>query len=122
MAAATKACAQAHYKESEKLFVAALKEAEKFGPNDGRLPVTLNQLADLYLKQGKYSLAEPLCRRSLALREKSLGPNHLLVATSLVNLAALYDTVGKYTQAEQLYKRALAIKDKELGPDRKSVV
>lgn len=47
MAAATKACDQAHYSKAEKLFVVALKEAERFGPDDGRLPVTLNQLANL---------------------------------------------------------------------------
>ena len=40
--------------------------------------------------QGRYADAEPLYKRSLAIREKALGPDHPDVATSLNNLAELY--------------------------------
>ncbi len=38
---------------------------------------------------GRYDEAEPLYKRSLAIREKALGPEHPDVAASLENYAAL---------------------------------
>ncbi len=121
MADAWKAYQQADYAEAEKLLLAALKEAEKFGNQDPRLPTSLNNLAELYLTQGKYAQAEPLYQRALAIREKALGPEHPDVATSLNNRALLYDEQGKYAQAEPLYQRALAVLEKALGPEHPQV-
>jgi tetratricopeptide (TPR) repeat protein len=70
---------------------------------------SLNNLAELYQAQGKYSQAEPLYQRSLAIVERAVGPEHPNVATSLNNLARLYQAQGKYSQAEPLYQRSLAI-------------
>ena len=42
--------------------------------------------------QGKYEEAEPLYRRSLAIREKVYGPDHPAVARGLNNWAALLET------------------------------
>ena len=65
--------------------------------------------------------AEPLYKRSLAIREKALGPDHPDVASSLNNLAWLYQRQGRYADAEPLYKRSLAIREKALGPDHPDV-
>ena len=121
MADAVKAYQQADYAEAEKLLLAALKEAEKFGEQDPRLATNLNNLAGLYYAQGNYAQAEPLYQRALAIWEKALGPEHPDVATSLSNLAALYDAQGKFTEAEPLYQRALAIREKALGPEHPQV-
>ncbi len=59
---------------SEKLFLAAVGEAESFGPQDVRVATSLNNLAGLYQAQGKYAEAEPLYKRSLSIKEKALGP------------------------------------------------
>jgi hypothetical protein len=56
--------------------------------------------------------AEPLFKRSLAIREKALGPDHPDVATSLDMLAILYKRQGRYADAEPLHKRSLAIGEK----------
>ncbi len=93
----------------------ALKEAESFGAQDPRLARSLNDLAFLYATQGRYVDAEPLFKRSLAIREKALGPAHLDVAQGLNNLAGLYQAQGRYADAEPLYKRSLAIREKALG-------
>ena len=82
---------------------------------------SLNNLAELYQAQGRYADAEPLYKRSLAIREKALGPDHPDVATSLNNLAVLYQDQGRYADAEPLYKRSLAIQEKALGPDHPAV-
>jgi tetratricopeptide (TPR) repeat protein len=100
---------------------AAVKEAEHFAPEDPRLATSLNNLAALYQAQGKYAEAEPLHKRSLAIREKALGPEHPDVAETLNNLAGLYVAQGKYVDAEPLYKRALAIGEKALGPEHPNV-
>ncbi len=71
MAGAAKAYQQADYAEAEKLFLGALKEAEKFGDQDPRLATSLNNLALLYHNQGRYAQAEPLYQRALAVVEKA---------------------------------------------------
>ena len=81
----------------------------------------LNEEALALYEAGKFSQAEPLFRRSLAIREKVLGPEHQNVATSLNNLAELYRDQGKYVEAEPLYRRSRAIWEKVLGPEHPNV-
>ena len=117
MKAATEAYQQANYAEAEKQLLAALQEAEIFGPEDPRLARSLNELVELYLAQGKDAKAEPLLKRSLVIKEKTLGPEHFDVATSLNELAELYRAQYKYAEAEPLYRRALGIMVIKLGPE-----
>ena len=49
-------------------------------PNDWAEASALNNLAQLYRVLARYSLAEPLYRRALALQEKTFGPDHPEVA------------------------------------------
>ena len=65
---------------------------------------------------GRYAEAEPLYRRSLAIREKALGREHSHVAVSLNNLGTLSMDQGRYAEAGPLYERALAIREKALPP------
>ena len=94
---------------------------EEFGSDHPTTGNLLNNLAILYLHQGRYAEAEPLYKRALAIREKALGPEHPDVATSLNELAALYHAQGRYADAEPLSKRALAIQEWALGPDHPDV-
>ncbi len=50
---------------------------------------SLNNLAALYQDQDKYTEAEPLQKRSVAIFEKALGPDHPSVAVILGNYAVL---------------------------------
>jgi tetratricopeptide (TPR) repeat protein len=72
---------------------------------------SLDSLAGLYYRQGRYSDAEPLFVRALTIREQQLGANHPATGTSLNKLANLYRSIGRYSDAEPLYLRALAIKE-----------
>ncbi|HEY4932936.1 MAG TPA: tetratricopeptide repeat protein [Terriglobales bacterium] len=105
---------QAHYAAAE----SALRKVLAVHSDD---PVVLNNLALALDAQAKYSEAEPLYKRSLAIEEKALGPDHPEVAIRLNNLGLLYYDQGKYSAAELLYKRSLAIREKSLGPDHPSV-
>ena len=63
MAAGDKAYQQGNYPEAEKQWAAALKEAERFGPEGPRLVISLDRLATLYQAKGSYTEAEPLFKR-----------------------------------------------------------
>ena len=58
------------------------------------------------------SQAEPLCKRSLKIREKTLRPDHPDVATTCENMAGLYRQIGKEDEAEILEARARKIRSK----------
>ena len=82
---------------------------------------SLNNLADLYHAQGRYADAEPLLKRSLAIKEKVFGSDNPDVAASLNNLAELYRAQGRYADAEPLFERSLAVKEKVFGSDNPDV-
>ena len=96
----------------------ALAIREKtLGENHPAVAATLNNLAVLYGKRGKYKVgsltnkrfdkkkpsqdAEPLCKRALEIREKVLGSDHPDVAKQLNNLALLCQNQGKYEEVER---------------------
>jgi tetratricopeptide (TPR) repeat protein len=121
MRAGLSAYQRGDYAEATKQWEAALKEAQDFGAQKTHPAISLYALAELYRAQGRYGEAEPLYKRSLAIREKALGPKHPDVALSLNQLAGLYYFQGRYEDAEPLYKRSLAIKEKALGPEHPDV-
>jgi tetratricopeptide (TPR) repeat protein len=88
---------------------------------DTDLATSLSWQGCLYNIQGRYSEAEPLLARALAIREQQWGKEHPNVATSLNNLAELYRTQGHYSKVEPLYMRALAICEQQLGEDHPNV-
>ncbi len=108
---------EGRYAEAMGWYLEALKEAEKFGKQDPRVGVSLNNLADLYNIQAKYIEAEPLYLRSLTLLEETFGPEHPIVDATLNNLALLYRAQDNYGEAEPLYLRSLELREKVLGPE-----
>ncbi len=64
---------------------------------------------------GRYSEAEPLFVRSLAITEQQLGADHPDTADSLFNLAALYYNTQRYPQALSAIQRAVQIYHHTLG-------
>ena len=101
-----------NYVEAEDWFKSALIEAEWFGPEDLRLATSLDNLAGLYVKQGRYAEAEPLHKRALAIYEKTLGPDHPQVAQTLENYAALLHKIERSGEATTNELRAKAIRAK----------
>jgi len=81
----------------------------------------LNQAGCYLSERARFSEAERLFQRALAIRERVLGPDHPDVAESLNDLAALYCHQGKYKEAEPLSQRALAITEKARGPEHPHV-
>ncbi len=109
---------RALYREAEGLFQHALTMREKvLGLDHPSTSTALNNLALLYLDQGRDAEAESLFQRSLAIKEKALDPDHPRTAATLDNLAQLYYAQGRDAEAESLFQRSLAIKEKVGGPD-----
>jgi tetratricopeptide (TPR) repeat protein len=75
---------------------------DRLGPEHPDTATSLNNLAGLYLEQGRYEEAEPLYERALEIRERVLGPEHPDTAMILNNLAELYREQGRYEEAERL--------------------
>jgi len=122
MAAGRQAFQQKRYTDADRSFQAAIRDAERFGPQDARLGASLNSLGIVYFAETNYAAAEPLYKRALTIRADAFGPNHPDVAATLNNLAELYWSQQKYAAAEPLYKRVLAITEKNAGSDSSEVV
>src|ERR1700720_3987334 len=65
------------------------------GPNHTDVGASLNDLAGLYLSQGRYTEAEPLFKRALAICENALGSDQPELGMSLNYLAGLYLSQGR---------------------------
>ncbi len=109
-----------HYPQAEAVAQQGLAIAER-GSKTEPIITWLDHLASVYGDQRRYADAEPLYKRSLAAKEKTLGANHLDVATGLNNLATLYCFQGRYVDAEPLCNRSLTIREKALGADHPDV-
>src|SRR5262245_56034565 len=112
---ATQAFFERRIADAARLFIAAVKQAESYGPLDPRLATALNNLAEFYRVQGEFGQAEPYYWRAITIDEQALGLEHPHVARDLNNLALLYRAQGRYQDAEPLCERALSIKDKTHG-------
>lgn len=104
---------EGHLSEAEKSLSLAVQEAEKSGPENSRLALSLNNLASVYFLQQKYTQAEPLFKRALAINEKILGPNAPNVASCLENYAELLDKTNRQDEAAKLQARARSIRAKQ---------
>jgi tetratricopeptide (TPR) repeat protein len=106
---------------AENAWKEAIAMAQRFPAHDPRLPTSLEGLAEVYWKQGRFDLAEPLCRRCFNIYESVLGPEHADVGVITNNLAMLYHAMGKLQLAESMYKRSLPIRVQILGPEHPAV-
>jgi tetratricopeptide (TPR) repeat protein len=70
---------------------------------------SLNKLADLYERQGRYADAEPPYQRAATIREAALAANHPDTTISLNNLASLYQTEGRTADALPIMQRMIAV-------------
>ena len=69
------------------------------------------------LRLGRFSEAESLVRRALAINEACFGHHHPNVARDLNNLAQLLQDTNRLAEAEPLMRRALAINEASFGSD-----
>lgn len=66
----------------------------------------LNDLADLYFLQARYSEALPHVKRGLKIQQQESPPDHLDIAATLIRMALLNFVKADYAEAERLLRRA----------------
>lgn len=71
--------------------------------------ILTDNLAVLYLHQGRFDEAERHHKRALALLEEALGREHASVGRAAANLGTMLNEAGRPIEAEPLLRRALAI-------------
>jgi tetratricopeptide (TPR) repeat protein len=106
---------------AERYFKQALATNEKTAaarhdPNEELLAMSIDKVADVLTKQGKYSEAKSLLKRSLAMREATYGPDGDMVQGRLERLSEVDKKLGLTKDSEQASKRVLAIKKNNYGP------
>jgi tetratricopeptide (TPR) repeat protein len=77
----------------------------------------MNEQAEAFQSQGKYTLAQPLLENALQIRCRLLTDDHPDTTTSYNNLAYNLQGQGKYALAQPLYEKALAIRCRLLTDD-----
>jgi tetratricopeptide (TPR) repeat protein len=81
--------------------------------------ISLNNLAELYYAQGRYTEAEPLHKRAFGIRENVLGPDHPEVANSLDNLAWLALAQRDWRHAADYWERATKVIERRAARARR---
>ena len=95
---------------------AELRRRELGEENPETLDV-LDELAGIYLFQGKYAKAEPMFSKGLKIRRRILGEEDPATLRSMKRLAVLYYEQAKYPAAEPLLTKSLAAERRILGED-----
>lgn len=86
----------------------ALQKAEhRFGLEHPRVAVELDNLAQLFVAEGKFASAKPLFQRALSIDKQHYGPHHQNVVVRLNNLASLLHKMGQSEDADVLYQEAI---------------
>ncbi|NET57820.1 MAG: tetratricopeptide repeat protein [Symploca sp. SIO2E6] len=134
--------AQGHYDKAEQFHRRAMELRLKFldklrqnlelelTPSDGlhsqihitalHIAASLNNLAALYVLQGRYNEAEYFYEKALQMLRQSVGEIHPHIATGLSNLADLYRIQKRYSEAELRYQQSLQMRRQlfnEMHPD-----
>ena len=105
--------AQGRYAEARAALERARDQAEKFGGDDARLAIALNNLGGVELRLNEIAAADRYYRRSAAIWERrgdavnTLGP--------VTSLAAIYLARAQYTAAGTLLHHALELSESKLG-------
>ncbi|MBU6453374.1 MAG: tetratricopeptide repeat protein [Cyanobacteria bacterium REEB67] len=113
--AARQAMAEGKVEQAEALLYGTLEIAEDFEPDDQRLIMTLECLAEVIFRQGRFAQAEPVCKRVIMIYERKFGPDHPDVGVFTNNLGLIYHHQKKYFMAETEYQKALALQNRVLG-------
>ncbi|MBA2396948.1 MAG: tetratricopeptide repeat protein, partial [Ktedonobacteraceae bacterium] len=94
---------RARYEDAEALYVRALSIREQvLGEEHADTATSLNNLAEMYRKQGKHLEAEQLCVRALVICEHVLGREHPSTRLVRRNYVGLLRKMGRNKDAKRV--------------------
>jgi VWFA-related protein len=103
--------------DANRLFLEALQEAQKFGPNDLRLAPIYNNLALVAFVRSSFITSEGLYEKAITVVESSRGAEDPLLLPILENLTRLYVKEWAFSKAIRTRRRICSIREKKLGPE-----
>ncbi len=119
-----KAHQQGQYAKARDVMTKAKTEAQKFGPGDDRMGMTLFVLAESERMLGRFVIAEPIYKEAIAIQDDEHkieeDPSHL--AHSLIGLGTTLCSRGKYAEAEPLLSRAVDLQEHAFGDQDPKIV
>lgn len=92
---------------AERLWLAALEEAEEFSTTDVRLLVTLESLSEIYFEQDQFLQSAAVARRLLQIYMTSSLASKSDIGTMAQNVALIYRGWQRFDKAIQFYETAL---------------
>jgi tetratricopeptide (TPR) repeat protein len=100
----------------EPLLLEALKlRTRDLQADDLSVVSCIEHLADFYTSQSRYTEAEPLYKRCVAVRQKLPASQNTALLRDLVSLGKVDKEQGKRQDAEKLLKEAVSIAEKQFG-------
>ena len=93
--------------KTESALLDELRTLEAQNPNSIEVTRDLDLLSWYYWTRGRFSLAEPLLIKSLAIKEKTLTGDDPEIQEDVDRLGYIYFWEGRFAEAEQLFDRAL---------------
>jgi len=106
---------------SQEMIAAAKKKLQvdqvTFGMDNYKTSDAMQDLALLYIANGQFAEAKPLCERAYEIDLVSLGPDHHNLTLSLKTLGLFYGAQGHPDLAEPFFEKALEIMINTVGPN-----
>jgi serine/threonine-protein kinase len=105
------------YDTARPLLEQALEIRSAPGSSAKELADSLDRLAGLLRNMGSYAEAEPLYRRSLAIRRSRPADEEVELATTLHDFGRLYSYMARFEEGRAMLEEALAIRREKLGEE-----
>ncbi|MEZ4486694.1 MAG: tetratricopeptide repeat protein [Cyanobacteriota/Melainabacteria group bacterium] len=116
-----RASSETELEELVKLLKQILDENVRFNQGDSRISTVNSMLAQVYMKQGRFDLAESVFKTVLRADRAALGHVHPVIGADLRNIALAQIKQKHYKDAEKTVLEAIALDEKALGDEDSSV-
>jgi Tfp pilus assembly protein PilF len=108
--------------DAEIALKAAIRAAEKFGPEHPSLAVSRVALSTIYAAQQKFSDASTLSQQALPVLERSLGPDNVMVGVSLIVIGFNEVLTSRGAKGTALVQRGMSVVEKSSDPSLFSII
>ncbi|KAF8634152.1 hypothetical protein AX15_001052 [Amanita polypyramis BW_CC] len=113
----------AEWSDCEKLYICMMEMRKaKLGEDHPDTLTAMNNLAMIYLDQGRYNEAKKLQVYVMEARKAKLGEDHPDTLTTMNNLAMIYMNQGRLGEAEKLHVHVMEARKAKLGDDHPDIL
>jgi len=97
-------------------------QRQVLGDDDRTTLRTINYLANVAYRQGRYADAEKSYRQLLEIRTRTLGETNRATLVALSNVALCLHAQGKFPEAEKILRQTLDIRTRTLGREHPDTI